>query len=102
MLDPHQWGLLVPIFAALLIAGLLIGLRALPIFALAWTALAWLGLSWIYVISHLEYSSYLDSTKERVVASVVVGSAALVPLLAAESWARLSARDGARSRIGAG
>jgi hypothetical protein len=102
MLDPQQWGLLVPIFVVLLAAALLTGPRALPIFALVWTVLAWLGLSWIYVISHLEYSSYLDSTKERVVASVVIGSAALVPLLAAESWARLSAGDRGRARTGDG
>ena len=102
MLDPQQWGLLVAIFAALLAAALLLGLRALPLFALVWTIVAWLGLSWIYVISHLEYSSYLDSTKERIVASIVVGSAALVPLLAAESWTRLSARDRARARSDGG
>ena len=102
MLDPQHWGLLVPIFVLLLVASLLTGARALPLFALAWTLVAWLGLSWIYVISRFEYSSYLDSTKERVVASIVVGSAALAPLLAAESWARLSARDRGRARIGAG
>jgi hypothetical protein len=102
MLDPQQWGLLVPIFALLIAAALLTGLRALPLFALVWTMVAWLGLSWIYVVSRLEYSSYLDSTKERVVACVVVGSAALVPLLAAESWARLSARDRGRARTGDG
>ena len=102
MLDPQQWGLLVAIFAALLAAALLLGLRALPLFALVWTIVAWLGLSWIYVISQLEYSSYLDSTKERIVASIVVGSTALVPLLAAESWTRLSARDRARARSGGG
>ena len=102
MLDPQQWGLLVAIFAALLAAALVLGLRALPLFALVWTIVAWLGLSWIYVISQLEYSSYLDSTKERIVASIVVGSTALVPLLAAESWTRLSARDRARARSDGG
>jgi hypothetical protein len=78
----------------------LTGARALPLFALVWTLVAWLGLSWIYVISRFEYSSYLDSTKERVIASIVVGSVALAPLLAAESWARLRDRD--RARTGAG
>jgi hypothetical protein len=102
MLDPQHWGLLVPIFVLLLVVSLLTGARALPFFALVWTVVAWLGLSWIYVISRYEYSSYLDSTKERVVASIVVGSAALAPLLAAESWARLSARDRGRARVGAG
>jgi hypothetical protein len=62
--------------------------------------LAWIGLSWIYVISHYEYSSYLDSTKERVIASVVIGSAALIPLLAGETWTRFSARDPDRLRTG--
>jgi hypothetical protein len=47
------------------------------------TLLAWLGLSWIYVISHFEYSAYLDSTKSRVVASIALAAAALIPLLAA-------------------
>jgi hypothetical protein len=102
MLDPVQWGLLMPIFLVLLVVALLTGLRALPVFALVWTIVAWLGLSWIYVISHFEYSSYLDSTKERVVASLVVGSAALLPLLAAESWARFSARGRARAPTGDG
>jgi hypothetical protein len=59
-------------------------------------------LSWIYVISRFEYSSYLDSTKERVVATIVLGSAALVPLLAAETWARLNARERAPLRSGDG
>jgi hypothetical protein len=92
----------MPIFAALLVVALLTGLRALPLFALVWTIVAWLGLSWIYVISRFEYSSYLDSTKERVVASMVVGSAALAPLLAAESWTRLSGRGRGRARNGEG
>ena len=92
MIDPRQWGLLLPIFVVLVVVALATGARALPVFAVAWAGVAWLGLSWIYVISRFEYSSYLDSTKERVVASIVLGTSALVPLLAAESSARLSAR----------
>jgi hypothetical protein len=91
MLDPGQWGLVAPIFLLLVVVALVTGQRALPIFACVWALLAWLGLSWIYVLSHFEYSSYLDSTKERVVASLVVASAGLIPLLAAESWSRLTA-----------
>jgi hypothetical protein len=102
MLDPPQWGLLFPIFFLLVIAALVAGLRALPLFAVFWTVVSWLGLSWIYVISRFEYSVYLDSNKTRVVASIVVGSAALVPLLATESWERLSARDRDRARTGDG
>jgi len=92
LVDPRQWGLLLPVFLILVVVALATGARALPLFALVWSVAAWLGLSWIYVISRFEYSSYLDSTKERVVASIVLGGAALVPLLAAESSARLSAR----------
>jgi hypothetical protein len=86
MTDPQQWGLLLPLFALVVVAALVTGLRALPLFAIVWPLLSWLGLSWIYVVTHFEYSSYLDSTKERVVASIVLGTAALTPLLAAEAW----------------
>jgi hypothetical protein len=95
MIDPLQWGLLLPLFGVVVVAALLTGLRALPLYALVWPLVSWLGLSWIYVITHFEYSSYLDSTKERVIASIVLGGAALTPLLAAEAWATrgASARD---------
>jgi hypothetical protein len=86
MVDPGQWGLLVPISAAVIAVALVTGPRSLSLFAVIWTFVSWLGLSWIYVISHYEYSYYLDSTKERVVASIVVGLAALTPLIAAEAW----------------
>jgi hypothetical protein len=86
MIDPGQWGLLVPIAAVAVLIAFVTGSRALPLFVLVWTIVSWLGLSWIYVISHYGYSYYLDSTKERVVASIVVGLAALTPLIAAEAW----------------
>ena len=92
MLDPGQWGLLAPICGVIVLAALLSGPRALPLFAFVWTAVSWLGLSWIYVVSHYEYSYYLDSTKQRVVASIVVGLAALTPLIATEAWAGVRAR----------
>jgi hypothetical protein len=90
----------VPLFVVLVAAALATGLRALPLYGLVWTGLSWLGLSWIYVVTHFEYSSYLDSTKARVIASIVLGSAALIPLLAAEVWT--SGRDRVRLRSGAG
>jgi len=93
MVDPLKWGLLAPLFALLVVAALTTGARALAIYASVWTLVSWLGLSWIYVITHYEYSSYLDSTKERVIGSIVLGGAALTPLLAAEVWTR-----GARGR----
>jgi hypothetical protein len=102
MVDPLQWGLLVPLFAALVLAALATGLRALPLYAAVWAVVSWLGLSWIYVISKHEYSSYLDSTKERVIASIVLGSAALMPLLAAEVWATTRPPGPVRPRSGGG
>src|SRR4051812_20339498 len=102
MADPRQWGLLAPLFVVLLVLAALSGARALAVFGAALVALSWLGLSWIYVVSHFEYSSYLDSTKERIVASVVLGAAALTPLLAVEAWTSARARGrprGAGARI---
>jgi hypothetical protein len=71
--------------------------RALVVYGALTVVLSWLGLSWIYVVSHYEYSSYLSSTKERVVASVVLSAAALTPLLAAEAWASARGRDRPRA-----
>jgi hypothetical protein len=93
MVDPLQWGLLAPLFLVLLVVAAFVGARALALYGAVVVVLSWLGLSWIYVISHYEYSYYLDSTKERVVASVVLGAAALIPLLATEAWASARGRD---------
>jgi len=86
MVDPRQWGLLLILFALVVIAAFSVGLRALPLFSAVLAAVSWLGLSWIYVISHLSYSHYLDITKQRVISSIVLAGAALTPLLAAETW----------------
>jgi hypothetical protein len=99
MVDPMQWGLLASLFVVALVAAVLSGRRRLPLYAVTWAVISWLGLSWIYVITHFEYSSYLDSTKERVIASLVLGGAALMPLLASEAWTSRAkpARDRPRS-----
>jgi hypothetical protein len=102
MTDPQQWGLLLPLFAVLVVAALVTGLRALPLFAIVWPLLSWLGLSWIYVVTHFEYSSYLDSTKVRVVASIVLGTAALTPLLAAEAWRAATRAESSRRPLPSG
>jgi hypothetical protein len=83
MVDPRQWGLLAPIFVALVLLAAVGGSRRLALFGAVTVLLSWVGLSWIYVISHFEYSSYLDSTKARVVASIVLAAAVLTPFLAA-------------------
>jgi hypothetical protein len=97
MIDPLQWGLLAPLFVLLLVLAAAAGVRALVVYGALTVVLSWLGLSWIYVVSHYEYSSYLSSTKERVVASVVLSAAALTPLLAAEAWASARGRDRPRA-----
>ncbi len=97
MVGPLQWGLLFPLFGLLVIVALATRPRALALYATVWALLSWLGLSWIYVISHYEYSSYLDSTKDRVIASIVLGGAALTPLLAAEIWTTVRAPGRPRS-----
>ena len=94
MTDPLQWGLLAPLFVLVLVLAAVAGARKLALFAGVWALL-----SWLYVISHYEYSSYLGSTQDRVIASVVLGAAALTPLLAAEAWANARGRD--RPRDGA-
>jgi hypothetical protein len=102
MTDPQQWGLLLPLFAVMVVAALILGLRALPVFAIVWPLLSWLGLSWIYVVTHFEYSSYLDSTKARVVASIVLGTAALTPFLAAEAWRAATRAESSRRPLPSG
>ena len=88
----------------LLVAGMQrkMGAERLPLFAIVFTILSWVGLSWIYVITHFEYSSYLDSTKERVIASIVLAGAALTPLLVTEiSASARGARGSGRLRSAA-
>jgi len=92
MIDPRQWGLLFILFAGIVVAAFLAGLRALPLYGVVLAAMSWLGLSWIYVISHLSYGHYLDLTKERVISSIVLSGGVLTPLLAAETW-RIARRD---------
>ncbi len=95
MADPRQWGLLAPLFVVLLVFAAARGARSLALFGAVTVLLSWLGLSWIYVISHFEYSSYLDSTKSRVVASVILAAAALIPLLASARGRDRPRRDAA-------
>lgn len=86
MIDPRQWGLLFILFAVAVAAAFLVGLRALPLYSAVLAAVSWLGLTWIYVITHLSYDHYLDITRQRVIASIVLAGATLTPLLAAETW----------------
>ena len=81
-----RWGLLVPLAAVGILAALVAGRAVLGWFAAAWLALSFAGLVLVYWISSLPLHWYLDTTTERVVATLVIGGAALAPLLAADAW----------------
>jgi hypothetical protein len=74
----RHWALLGPLF---LLALAVAALRRSPLalFASVWALLSLCALTWIYVASPNEYSQYLDSSADRVVSTLVLGAAALVP-----------------------
>jgi hypothetical protein len=81
-LSLHQWPLLLPLF--LLAVAAAAGSR-LAVFAWAWALVSLAALSWIYVVTPLEWSNLFAFSGDRVIDSLVVGAAALTPLLAAEA-----------------
>jgi hypothetical protein len=70
------------------------GLRSLAAFAMGYTALSYAGLVWIYVLTPNDVSNYLSTNGDRVVVSLVIGSAALCPLLVEESVQALTRTEG--------
>jgi hypothetical protein len=76
-LSVSHWALLLPLFALALV----FARGRIAVFAGVWTLVSLAALTWIYVSSQYEYSEYLDSSADRVVSSLVVGAAGLVPLL---------------------
>jgi hypothetical protein len=88
-LSLQAWPLLLPLFFAGVLAAA--GTR-LAVFAWAWALVSVLGLAWIYVVSKTEWSNYFAFSGDRVVDSLVVGAAALAPLLASEGATRIAPR----------
>jgi hypothetical protein len=81
-----KWGLL-PVLALVSIAAAALARRyRLAAFALLWPVLAFAGLVLVYWISVVPVELTLTWTAGRVVVSLVVGAAALAPLLVAEAW----------------
>jgi len=80
------WPLLLLLFLVAAVGA--VGSR-LAVFAWAWACISLLGLTWIYVVAKHEWSSYLAFSGDRVIDAVVVGAAALTPLLAAEGVSRI-------------
>ena len=97
-----SWGLLVALVAAALVSALLARRYSLAAFASFWVAGSFAGLLLVYWISVIPIDLALRWSADRTVVSIVVGAAALAPLLIAESWARgtagLSAAAGGTRR----
>jgi hypothetical protein len=84
-LSLRAWPLLLPLF----LAGVVVAAGSrLAVFAWAWALVSLLGLTWIYVVSRTEWSNYFSYSGDRVIDSVLVGAAALTPLLLGSTIAR--------------
>jgi hypothetical protein len=96
------WGLLVPVAIAGLAAALLARRYRLAGFAGAWAALSFGGIVLVFWISVIPIELTLRWAAYRTVASLVIGAAALAPLLAADAWntsvVRRASAGGARTR----
>ena len=90
-----DWGLLVPLFVAAVLVAAFARRDRLVGFALLWTALSFAGLVLIYWISRIPIELALVWSGNRTIVPLVVGAAALTPLLAA-----LGATQRQRSRSG--
>jgi hypothetical protein len=91
------WGWLVP-FALIAFAGALLARRwRVAGFAAAWALLSYAGIVLVFWISVVPVELTLRWAAYRTVASLVIGAAALAPLLAAEAW---SVRETSESVVG--
>jgi hypothetical protein len=88
------WPLLLPLFLASVVVAA--GSR-LAVFAYTWFLVSMIGLAWIYLVSKVEWSNYFSFSGDRVIGSVVIGAAALTPLLAAQAVRRLGSRKAPRA-----
>jgi hypothetical protein len=80
------WGWLVP-FALIAFAGALLARRwRIAGFAAAWALLSYAGIVLVFWISVVPVELTLRWAAYRTVASLVIGLAALAPLLAGEAW----------------
>jgi hypothetical protein len=85
-LSAAEWGLLVPLAAISIVAALLARRYRLAAFAAVWPVLAFLGLVLVYWISVVPIELTLTWTASRLVVSLVIGAAAVAPLLVAAAW----------------
>ena len=80
-----DWGLLVPLGLAAIAVALLSGRTRLGVFAALWTLLSFAGIVLVFWISVVPVELTLRWAAYRTVASLVIGLAALAPLLAGRS-----------------
>jgi hypothetical protein len=80
-----DWGLLLPLFLIALVTAALARRYRLAAFAVLWAALSFLGLLVIYWISVIPIDLALVWSANRTIVTIVVGAAALAPLLVGEA-----------------
>jgi len=85
-----DWGLLLPLALAAVAAALLARRWRLAGFAAGWGLLSFAGVVLVFWISVVPVELTLRWAAYRTVASLVVGAAALAPLLAADAWTPLA------------
>jgi len=95
------WGWLVPLALVAFVAALLASRWRLAGFAAAWAVLSFGGIVLVFWISVVPIELTLRWAAYRTVASLVLGAAALAPLLAGEAWAA-SEVGGSAGRSSAG
>ena len=88
------WGWLVPLALVALVGVLLARRWRLAGFAAAWALLSYAGVVLVFWISVVPVELTLSWAAYRTVASLVIGAAALAPLLAAEAWSVRETREG--------
>jgi hypothetical protein len=94
------WAWLVP-FALVAFAGALLAQRwRLAGFAAAWALLSFGGMVLVFWISVVPIELTLRWAAYRIVASLVIGGAALAPLLAGEAWLESQSSRPTKARLG--
>ncbi len=80
------YGLLLPALALAIAAAIVARRAALAVFVAGWLTLSFAGLLFVYWVSPLSLDWYLANSADRVVLTLVIGGAAIAPLLAGDAW----------------
>jgi hypothetical protein len=81
-----DWGLLAPFALAAIAAAFLSGRGRLAVFASVWALLSFAGIVLVFWISVVPVELTLRWAAYRTVGALVIGAAALAPLLAGDAW----------------